>query len=481
MNEMSTRLAGVQAKSTLEILKRKYSWNEDKSTSYAFPSDIMNARQMQKSKEYQVPTLYLLGSSTYTHLSWLELDLGITELAGEAGSGKTQISLGLCISCVMKTYWMHIQTVDGLNQETQISSKSLSVQPPTQMDPYRKQPVSCNNPYLSKIQMNATMPSPSSFVHSLPLDSASSHRNNKNPYLKMSSLTNLPQSDRNRDIPASDISKTGTIQNVLHEPKSTIPTVQSSVPTIATNQLYKQCFYKAIYISMGEGVSESQRAYRLNQMYTSRRLTLDTYSAVNTHDLDTSLSRIISKSIYNEEDFHEWLYQQLPGMLSRHNAPLDIQPSTAWNNSNNNKLQEERIGVIIIDSMAGLFRVSDENQSSTSSSWYVRRSGILFQAAAQMKQLSVQYSVPFVVVNQVSASEQGISIPALGFSWSYCLNSRYLISRREEYVPQTDEEEGTFIHGQTRFVRRIQLAFSPHFPSLQDCSFYIDNEGCKVK
>jgi hypothetical protein len=217
---------------------------------------------------------------------------------------------------------------------------------------------------------------------------------------------------------------------------------------------------------MGEGVSEAQRAYRFDQIHSSRRQILDT------GDLDTALSRILSRSIYNEEEFHEWLYQQLPDMLSLHNShSTDIYSSTI------DKAHEERIGVIIIDSMAGLFRIPDQKQSS---SWYVRRSGLLFQAAAQLKKLSFQYHVPIVVVNQVSASEQGPSTPALGLSWSHCVNCRYLISRREEYVSSKDDE-GQQQQGRTRFIRRIQLLFSPQFPSLLDCSFIIDNAGCKLK
>jgi hypothetical protein len=234
--------------------------------------------------------------------------------------------------------------------------------------------------------------------------------------------------------------------------------------TTGTNQH----FYRAIYISTGEGVSDAQRAYRMNQMFEARRRIVESGGTGDT-DSDTILSRILSRCIYNEEEFHEWLYHQLPNMLATHNnTHAGAQTAPVHHSST------ERIGLIVIDSMAGLFRISEDQQSP---SWYVQRSGLLFQVAAQLKKLSIQYHVPIVVVNQVtSGGEHGKTIPALGLTWSHCINARYLISRKEEYFTIKDEVQQ---EGRTRFSRRIQLILSSQWPALE-CSFMIDHAGCKL-
>lgn len=469
---MKPNAATAQSVSALELLKRKYAFSLDTLSNTPI-------RQIPKSIHYHVPELALLyideasaETEKFNH-SWLELHLGITEVAGEGGSGKTQICLGLCISCVMQSY--NVQYTSNTNsiqvQRIPLQNHELNLDTATQLtsgqsDALYKQH-SSKNPYLtskSLKQSPLTKPS-SSFTSSLSTDSSSQSIGSKsictNPYLKITNHHFLEPSTHAATCPLSNSCNTNTwTQN------QTLYTEQSPQSSNIGEIPSKRYFYKAIYISMGEGVSEAQRAYRLNQIYTSRRQTFNTRSLNDTVDLDTALSRILSRNIYNEEEFHEWLFQQLPDMLSSHNSHLElVHPKT----------QGERIGVIIIDSMAGLFRISDQVPSS---SWYVRRSGLLFQAAAQLKKLSFQYHVPVVVVNQVSGSEQGPSIPALGLSWSHCINHRFMISRREEYVSDEDKRQE---EGRTRFVRHIQLLLSPQYPSQLNCSFTIDNTGCKLK
>ena len=446
----------AQSVSALEILKRKYNWTNENSTAFN------NPRLMAKSSEFCAPQLFLLlqdaesaQPETRNHIySWLELDLGITEICGHGGSGKTQLCIGLCVSCVMQTYV--VQYPDSLQHQPESQKENsrslLAIKSTTleksfpQIGPCHK-PHTLRNPYLAKTEKNSkltdnssTAPSSSSSSSSQPIISS---RISLNPYSK---------------IPYHQLS--------MPAQRSTFPlcaasTEQIPLPSYARTEPPIQIFYRAIYISMGEGVSEAQRAYRMNQIYESRRQTLATTEPMNT-DSDAVLSRILSRCIYNEEEFHDWLFHQLPDMLSLHN------------NAHSNKrlpTHEGRIGIIVIDSMAGLFRISDEGQSS---SWYVRRSGILFQAAAQLKKLSSQYHVPVVVVNQVSGS----TTPALGLSWSHCINCRYFITRREEYVSTKDEKKQ---EGRTRFTRRIQLLLSSQWPVLLECSFIIDNAGCKLE
>jgi hypothetical protein len=67
------------------------------------------------------------------------------------------------------------------------------------------------------------------------------------------------------------------------------------------------------------------------------------------------------------------------------------------------------------------------------------RSRTMFHMANCMRILSDQYGVVFVVTNQVTAdfdprsNGNGNALrPALGLSWSHCINQRYVVPRASE-------------------------------------------------
>ena len=102
-------------------------------------------------------------------------------------------------------------------------------------------------------------------------------------------------------------------------------------------------------------------------------------------------------------------------------------------------LSNEKLSLVVIDSMSALFRGEQNSKSSA-----MERSSRLFTAAQKMKKLSQQYRIPFVVINQVTSYFQNPSahcnpamlpqnvVPALGLTWSNCVNTRYLLARYEK-------------------------------------------------
>jgi DNA-repair protein XRCC3 len=104
-------------------------------------------------------------------------------------------------------------------------------------------------------------------------------------------------------------------------------------------------------------------------------------------------------------------------------------------------LEHKHIKLIVIDSIAGLFRVEFKREQS------VERAEKMRDLAAQLKMISHQYNIPVLVTNQVTdvwteelrhaphvAHYSVISsgrpvMPALGLAWACCINTRLMISR----------------------------------------------------
>ena len=304
------------------------------------------------------------------HWQWLRLPVGVSELSGAAGAGKTQICLSLCISCVLSDLRAH---------------RSIS----------------------------------------------------------------------------ESRSRSHYRQEQKHEEHKT----ENEEPEEAL---------EALYVSMGEGTSSAKLAHRLNQMLSIRLS--QTHHPINSHTPVTVspqrlthmhtigkekaqeederlmyLKRIQTRQICTQEEFQQFLMVDLEPMLQHHShlrSRLPLEESHSHSQSHSRK----RIGLIILDSLAGLFRIPDEglgegsyssnNTSSrhkheeASKNYYIQRSATFYTIAAQLKRLSERYGVCFVVVNQVTCSlnlgqDSSTIIPSLGLSWSNCVSERYFVHRRE--------------------------------------------------
>mmetsp|Transcript_26466 Transcript_26466/g.35270 ORF Transcript_26466/g.35270 Transcript_26466/m.35270 type:complete len:344 (+) Transcript_26466:480-1511(+) len=275
----------------------------------------------------------------------------------------------------------------------------------------------------------------------------------RNPYASPSShktpLSRLALTGTATKSSSIDARKGGTIRSAFHG----TPTPKSQMP-------------KSLYISMGEGGNSSQISYRLRQIADvqqqekNARFPTFTLSLPSTND--SVLSRILTRFVRNSDEFTELVDVTLPTMLA-----------TKLQKSNNN--EGGRIGLVVLDSMAGLFRLPENLQQNQKSLYFAKRSNILFNCSAKLKKLSHQYNVPIVVVNQVTASFSSSSsnfslqklhmscsmermMPLLGLSWSNCVNTRFLLTRNE-----TTENYGKS-SSIIRFVRHAHVLLSSQMP-----------------
>lgn len=152
-------------------------------------------------------------------------------------------------------------------------------------------------------------------------------------------------------------------------------------------------------------------------------------------DLGISAERLLGdvlvEQIENAEHLWDVLTVTLPGVLRRGGTKL-----------------------VVVDSIAALCRGEFANSASEMN----ERAQILLSLAAYMKQLSERYETTFIVVNQVSAlfhdrkmscASMGASflpngqepprdrtvplpqvVPALGLTWTTCLTTRLMLTRR---------------------------------------------------
>lgn len=224
------------------------------------------------------------------------------------------------------------------------------------------------------------------------------------------------------------------------------------------------------------------------------------------------LNKILTRKIHSIEELMDFVKKGLVEMVCKNYT------------SGSTSTSDDDIGIVVIDSIGGLFRnESNENillessssvdnyASGRSSKEHVRRSGILFYIAAKLKKLSLQYKMHIVTINQVSASfGKCVSghhvIAALGMAWSNCVNARVLLERKEtiERFDQQRESPGTTARhgysesetrdslscrsdrgnnsgaiGKTMFRRYLHIILSSHLPQIS-VEYRIYTEGVKV-
>ena len=324
-----------------------------------------------------------------------EIGQGITEISGEAGSGKTQLCLRLCVSCALSTYSVD-DGGDGDGGENGDGGKGRQQQQQMAMPPPPPPAVNVKNPYATSSHAQRVQPRPA-------------------------------------------VSR------------------QRPQQQLGNRQGRQRQHYRAVYVTMGEGLSPSQIAYRLGQMATASTSSASSVSSTNTHhgngsgqgnsDSTAILNRILTRSVRNEDELLDLVRRELPAMLRRgwgddRNA-CNVHSSTASPSA------EGRIGLVVLDSIAGMFRLPDVAKDR-GTAFFARRSEILFGLSAQLRKLGDEYGVAFVVANQVTAGKAasgggprimggsgggsgsgGNAIPALGLSWSNCINTRFVLRRSE--------------------------------------------------
>ncbi|CAI5728537.1 unnamed protein product [Hyaloperonospora brassicae] len=128
-------------------------------------------------------------------------------------------------------------------------------------------------------------------------------------------------------------------------------------------------------------------------------------------------------------------------------------------------LAEQNTKLVVLDSVAAVFRL----ESTSSVKDAAERAQTMFHLANCMRILSDQYGVVFVLTNQVTgdfdaarSTPRGNGLrPALGLSWSHCINQRLMITRNTD---STDRE--------------LEVVFSPHLAA-GTCAFQVTTDGVR--
>jgi RecA/RadA recombinase len=114
----------------------------------------------------------------------------------------------------------------------------------------------------------------------------------------------------------------------------------------------------------------------------------------------------------------------------------------------------KNVGLIVIDSIAGVFR--SENLDIK----YPSRSQDFISITSKLNKLSKKYNFATICINQVTDNPvTDTTEPCLGLAWSNVVTRRFNINR--------------FFRSQ---VRTFQVVFAPDLPN-KECKFKITREG----
>jgi RecA/RadA recombinase len=225
---------------------------------------------------------------------------------------------------------------------------------------------------------------------------------------------------------------------------------------------------KAVYVLLGGSGRFLQTISRRLQQMIQARLENDRTTTLQTmvhvppvadriHDC---LTRIFVKWVCNTQDLVEMLRNSLPKLLQDH---------------------EPAIECVVLDGIASLFRF----QEYECNKWHQERAATLFEISQLCRELSAEFQVPFVVINEATtrivSSDDGDTKqpsrlePALGLSWQQCVNSSFFVHR-------CSGDDGSGNHANdsnatSRRRRRLKCLRAPHIKAGQSLDFFIDRSG----
>ena len=201
---------------------------------------------------------------------------------------------------------------------------------------------------------------------------------------------------------------------------------------------------KTAYLSCGEGEFPIRRLSQLSDSFLSR-------ASSHLHNTITSKEQLLDgvkiEQCHSVDQLKESLKDRIPE-LCRSGSSCSSSSNINKHHNDNNR---NRVKLLIIDSIAGLFRTDfDTNQSMDR----IIRAQTMHEVLQLLKWLSQCYQIVVVVVNQVTASIVGSasesmglatnidgksgnmlgSEPALGINWAFGVNTRIMLSRDSQAI-----------------------------------------------
>lgn len=201
---------------------------------------------------------------------------------------------------------------------------------------------------------------------------------------------------------------------------------------------------QAVYVSLGKDTTV-RSSQRLHSMIKHCKLK---QQPPQTKDIDASikqdyLTNIFVNWVRNPDDLMHLLYHGLPKLLDEHDS----------------------ISLVVLDGMANLFRINEENNNGTKKYQWAERSAKFFQIASQAQRLSFYHKVPFLCTNQATSKLSSSALlgsqlePALGLSWAQCINASY------------------FVRKQSTQKRILKCIKSSHMSTIPTAEFAIEHQG----
>ncbi|XP_013387995.1 DNA repair protein XRCC3 isoform X2 [Lingula anatina] len=143
-------------------------------------------------------------------------------------------------------------------------------------------------------------------------------------------------------------------------------------------------------------------------------------------------------------------------------------------------LQKNIVKLVVIDSVAALFRSEYHLSEST------KRSKQLSSLGAILHELSSSSNIPVVCVNQVSdvinpsAKSHGKQVtPSLGLTWANLVTTRLMLTRTIYNVTiERSDTAGKVLDKYESAVRKLEAVFAPHLQK-DCCHFVISSDGVK--
>eukprot|EP00956_Cyclotella_meneghiniana_P009261 scaffold12733_cov74-Cyclotella_meneghiniana.AAC.3 len=182
--------------------------------------------------------------------------------------------------------------------------------------------------------------------------------------------------------------------------------------------------------------------------------------------IQSTLEHIYLIPTTNEEQLLDFITVSLEQLFTFHN-----------DNDNTNNNNATKIGLIVLDDIASLYRFADaplydddgvnnyhytqtSSSSLRSSNAFVReRTGDLWRISSTLRHLAFRYSVPVIIVNQVTSAIQSLSLqpsyihslehggvlPALGLVWSHCVGMRVMLCKKSHRITESQNDRNN--HG----------------------------------
>jgi RecA/RadA recombinase len=394
---------------------------------------------------------------------WLELGPGLHELAGEAGTGKTQIALSLCVRAAAAAAAATSSTA------------------------------SSNSPYPKPQHVQSSSSSSTSTTSSSPSCCAAI-------YLALGDGSGRQSSGRLTKI-------LQRLSQMTRETTTAAMKITCSGRRATTGMDYQSNNYQknlgAQQQQHEDEAAESNKVL-LNSIMTRAVPNVDDLLDLLRQDGDDENSSISNDSKASSSS------QSLSSLMQSSNSTVRIIVLDSIAD----------LFRIATSSSTSLHNSTSTNPYLETGMNYAQRSALLFRLAALLKQLSHRHQVPILVINQVTGSNTPSNgsnsfarggprwmssssswfsnnssftqRPALGLSWAHCVTSSYTVARRERHNTnqqksshQQHNKHANIPHGAETttpssnyyFERHVCLLKSPIAPSWLKAYFVVTRSG----